>query len=170
MGSLKKRALVYITTILVFGLLVYFVYDHFRDVKKKDLQEDYFLNTEIDRNFFGTNIFNKRVYIVIGQNKYLLNFENSQIANEFTTSNDYSVTMSFNDSNQLSGYFNNPIISTSTYRDGTFYKGDVLIEDSNKLIILFEDMVTDEYYSKIGYIDGLIDIPRENIDLSFAIE
>ena len=165
---MTKRMILYMATLLVFCVLVYFVYDHFKDVKKKDLHNDYFLNAEINRSIGGI-VNERKVYIIISQNEYVLDFEDNTVRDEFLSIEDFSLTMTLNDKNQLVGYLCSPM-SYMPMVNGNFSKGDVLLEDSNSIVILLSDMSSDKFYSRLGHIDNLSNVVDTEYTVSFIID
>ena len=69
--------------------------------------------------------------------------------------------------NEKYSYLSYSITNDNSYT-GKIKKGDVVLYQSNCIVIFYKDLETDYLYTKIGHIDNLPDFGNESFYVSFS--
>ena len=97
---------------------------------------------------------------------YKLNLENNQTVEEFIKTLPQEYMMNELNGNEKYVYINESL-TTNIYQPKKIEKGDVMLYGDNCLVIFYESFETNYRYTKIGHIDNLPDLGKENIKISF---
>lgn len=106
------------------------------------------------------------IKVKIHDKTYKLNLENNQTVEEFINTLPQEYMMNELNGNEKYVYMNESL-TTNIYQPKKIEKGDVMLYGDNCLVIFYESFETDYRYTKIGHIDNLPDLGKENIKISF---
>lgn len=106
------------------------------------------------------------IKVKIHDKTYKLNLENNQTVEEFINSLPQEYMMNELNGNEKYVYISESL-TTNIYQPKKIEKGDVMLYGDNCLVIFYESFETNYRYTKIGHIDNLPDLGKENIKISF---
>ena len=106
------------------------------------------------------------IKVKIHDKTYKLNLENNQTVEEFINTLPQEYMMNELNGNEKYVYINESL-TTNIYQPKKIEKGDVMLYGDNCLVIFYESFETNYRYTKIGHIDKLPDLGKENIKISF---
>ena len=106
------------------------------------------------------------IKVIIDNRTYKLNLENNQTVEEFINILPQEYMMNELNGNEKYVYINESL-TTNIYQPKKIEKGDVMLYGDNCLVIFYESFETSYRYTKIGHIDNLPDLGKENIKISF---
>lgn len=154
---MKKFIIAFIVLIIIF-ILIFFNYKN-KNITKQNTQT--ISDTQNDTISNEGNV--NEVTININGNEYILNLEDNETAKEFTNILPLDITMQ--DLNDNEKYYNlaSPLLSND-YAVETIKKGDVMLYNSDTLVIFYKDFDTSYKYTKIGFIENLDENDLANID------
>ena len=109
------------------------------------------------------------IKVKIHNKTYKLNLENNQTVEEFINILPQEYMMNELNENEKYVYINESL-TTNIYQPKKIEKGDVMLYGDNCLVIFYESFETNYRYTKIGHIDNLPDLGKENIKISFEKE
>ena len=105
------------------------------------------------------------VNVEINNKNYTLKLEDNQTVNEFLELLPQEYTMNELNGNEKYVYINNSL-TTDSYNPKHIEKGDVMLFGDNCLVIFYKSFDTPYSYTKIGHIDNLDDLGKENITIN----
>lgn len=154
---MKKFIIAFIVLIIIF-ILIFFNYKNI-NITKQNTQT--ISDTQNDTTSNEENV--NEVTININGNEYILSLEDNETAKEFINILPLDITMQ--DLNDNEKYYNltSPLPSND-YAVGTIKKGDVMLYNSDTLVIFYKDFDTSYEYTKIGFIENLDENDLSNID------
>ena len=106
------------------------------------------------------------IKVIIENKPYKLILENNQTVEEFINILPQEYMMNELNGNEKYVYINESL-TTNTRQPKKIEKGDVMLYGDNCLVIFYESFETNYRYTKIGHIDNLPDLGKENIKISF---
>lgn len=106
------------------------------------------------------------IKVKIHDKTYKLNLENNQTVEEFINTLPQEYMMNELNGNEKYVYINESL-TTNIYQPKKIEKGDVMLYGDNCLVIFYKSFETNYRYTKIGHIDNLPDLGKENIKISF---
>ncbi len=106
------------------------------------------------------------VRVTINDNTYTLVLENNKTAEEFYQLLPKDFNMSELNGNEKYIYMDNSL-ATSSYYPKHIEKGDVMLYGDDCLVIFYKSFDTNYSYTKIGHINNLDDLGKENIIVKF---
>lgn len=106
------------------------------------------------------------IKVKIHDKTYKLNLENNQTVEEFINILPQEYMMNELNGNEKYVYINESL-TTNTRQYKKIEKGDVMLYGDNCLVIFYESFETNYRYTKIGHIDNLPDLGKENIKIYF---
>ncbi len=106
------------------------------------------------------------VKVIIDNKTYKLNLENNQTVEEFINILPQKYMMNELNGNEKYVYINESL-TTNTHQYKQIEKGDVMLYGDNCIVIFYKSFETNYRYTKIGHIDNLPDLGKENIKISF---
>ena len=102
------------------------------------------------------------VKVTINDKEYIIELENNDTVNEFIKILPQEFIMDELNGNEKFVYMNNSL-TTNSYNPNHIVKGDVMLYGNNCLVIFYKSFDTSYSYTKIGHIDNLPDLGKENI-------
>ena len=106
------------------------------------------------------------VKVTINDNTYTLVLENNKTAEEFYQLLPKDFNMSELNGNEKYIYMDNSL-ATSSYYPKHIEKGDVMLYGDDCLVIFYKSFDTNYSYTKIGHINNLDNLGKENIIVKF---
>ena len=106
------------------------------------------------------------VRVTINDNTYTLVLENNKTTEEFYQLLPKDFNMSELNGNEKYIYMDNSL-ATSSYYPKHIEKGDVMLYGDDCLVIFYKSFDTNYSYTKIGHINNLDDLGKENIIVKF---
>lgn len=154
---MKKFIIAFIVLIIIF-ILIFFNYKN-KNITKQNTQT----TSDAQNNTISTEENVNEVTININGNKYILSLEDNETAKEFI--NILPLDIKMQDLNYNEKYYNliSPLPSND-YAVDTIKKGDVMLYNSDTLVIFYKDFDTSYEYTKIGFIENLDENDLSNID------
>lgn len=107
------------------------------------------------------------INVVINGEKYILNLEDNETAEEFTKLLPKTYTMSELNGNEKYVYLDSSLPTNSLVPD-KINKGDVYLFGDDCLVIFYKSFTTNYSYTKIGHIDNLPELDKSEIKVSFS--
>lgn len=111
----------------------------------------------------------KTAKVTINNVEYELILDNNLAAFDLLSILPIKLEMDDLNNNEKYSYLPFSLTNDDNY-SGTIKKGDVMLYQSNCVVIFYKDFETTEYYTKIGYIEGLPDFGNETITVDFDKE
>ena len=115
------------------------------------------INTKEENNF---------VKVVINENEYILNLENSETVRKFVDYLPQNLEMMELNGNEKYIYLDKSF-PTNSFNPKKINAGDVMLYGDNCLVIFYKTFDTSYSYTKIGHIDNLPDLGNGNIIVKF---
>ena len=166
MKLFKNKAFVYLFTFALCALLAFSIYYFFNEKKKSNKNDDAMELDNINRNGALDSIIGPRsLRVVIGSNEYIMVLEDNASVHELLSYDSVVFTMN-NDDSTMYGYLSNSIPYSPTITD-PLVKGDVILTESNRIVIVFDNLELSNAYVKLGHIDELGNMYYGEIDVSF---
>ena len=167
--SNRKYTLLITFIICIFlSIIVYFMVNNNKtnsssnEGLKEEYLEDDFLNPSVKP--FDSE---KRIDVTINNVGYSMTLANNLTALHLLSILPMDLEMEDLNNNEKYSYLSYSIANDNSYT-GKIKKGDVLLYQSNCIVIFYKDLETDYLYTKIGHIDNLPDFNNESIYVSFS--
>ena len=106
--------------------------------------------------------------ININSEKYVINVENEALMEEIYNALPEIFTMNELNGNEKYYYLNSTMKNANSEAVGQVQKGDVMLFESDCLVIFYDSFETEFRYTKIGHIDNLGDIGSSNVEVSIT--
>ena len=167
MKLFKNKAFVYLITFALCALLAFSIYYFFNEKKQSKKTDDDAMELDnISRDGALDSIVGARsLKVVIGDNEYVIVLEDNASVHELL-SYDKVVLIMNNDDSTMYGYLSNSIPYSPTTTD-SLVKGDVVLTESNKVVIVFDNLELSNAYVKLGHIDTLDNMYYGEVDVFF---
>ena len=123
----------------------------------------------IERSRIETNSLDKEVKemkVTINNNEYSINLENNSAAKKLVELAPLEIEMDELNGNEKYIYLSNDF-PIDSYKPGHIEQGDVMLFDTNCLVIFYKSFDTPYSYTKIGHIDNLPDLGNESVRVRF---
>lgn len=173
MNNSKKNATIFFTGLIILILIVFVsIYAYYKFTKDDNKGTN--VETEIidyqDDDIVEATVkpFEQEETIILnidGYN-YGMVLDNNQAAYDLFSVLPLQLTMNDLNNNEKYAY-----LSFSLYEEGNYTgkisKGDVMLYQSNCIVIFYEDTETELYYTKLGHIDNLNDLGNGSINVIF---
>ena len=163
----KNKLFKYLVVFLLCALLAFLLYTFTGKKDKTNNTNDddvYDANTNLDNDKIN---YEKEIKVEINGNYYGATLEGDATSNEFYSLTPFKITMEDLNNNEKYYYLSESLEGTADYT-GEIHKGDIMLYDTNCIIIFYKDFNTNYLYKKIGHIDNLPDLGNGNIEVSFA--
>lgn len=108
----------------------------------------------------------KTMTIIIENNEYVLHLENNESVKKLLTILPDELYMKELNGNEKYAYVNNNL-PTHEYNPNLINKGDVMLYGNNCLVIFYKSFNTSYSYTKIGHIDNLPDLGKNDVKVEF---
>ncbi len=152
---------------LIYSLLIViliFMIVGCKSIKKENTQDQ--TNKENIQETNNTNEVIKSVKAIINNKEYIINLEDNTTVKSFVNYLPQEFNMSELNGNEK--YINlDKSFPTNTTNPKRINKGDVMLFGDNCLVIFYKSFDTPYSYTKIGHIDNLLDLGKENITVKF---
>ena len=106
--------------------------------------------------------------ININSEKYVINVENEALMEEIYNALPETFTMNELNGNEKYYYLNSTMKNANSEAVGQVQRGDVMLFESDCLVIFYDSFETEFRYTKIGHIDNLGDIGSSNVEVSIT--
>ena len=106
--------------------------------------------------------------ININSEKYVINVENEALMEEIYNALPETFTMNELNGNEKYYYLNSTMKNANSEAVGQVQRGDVMLFESDCLVIFYDSFETEFRYTKIGHIDNLGDIESSNVEVSIT--
>ena len=106
------------------------------------------------------------IMVNINNENYKMTLYNNQSSFDLYSVIPIELEMNDLNNNEKYQYLNFSLSDNSNYT-GKISKGDVMLYQSNCIVIFYKDIETDYYYTKLGHIDDLPDFDGSNIIVKF---
>ena len=106
--------------------------------------------------------------ININSEKYVINVENEALMEEIYNALPETFTMNELNGNEKYYYLNSTMKNANSEAVGQVQKGDVMLFESDCLVIFYDSFETEFKYTKLGHIDNLGDIGSSNVEVSIT--
>ncbi len=106
------------------------------------------------------------IKVIINNKTYVLNLENNKTVEEFIELLPREFKMSELNGNEKYAYMDYSL-TTDSYNPKHISKGDVMLYGDNCLVIFYESFDTNYSYTKIGHIDNLDDLGKNDVEVKF---
>lgn len=165
----NNKTINYIIVIVFIFVISFAIYYVISDEKKEksSLNNSGNISSEIDDDVEEAIVsldMDDEVKIVINNKQYTLKLENNQASFDLLSVVPLNVEMSDLNNNEKYVYLNFSISEEGNYT-GSIKKGDVMLYQSNCLVIFYKDFETDYHYTKIGHIDNLANLDSKSINV-----
>ena len=120
-------------------------------------------NTEIEMK---ESEFMSTINVIINNQNFILNLDNNETVNEFVKILPKEFEMTELNGNEKYIYLDSKF-KTNSYNPKKINKGDVMLYGNNCLVLFYKSFDTSYSYTKIGHIDNLPDLGKENIVVRF---
>lgn len=169
MKLFKNKIFIYFIVFVVCALLAFLIY-HFAN-KKEDNGND--IDDSVvssdgtlieDDEMIDMNV----ISVEINGNFYTADLEGNETSNDFFMMNPLTITMEDLNNNEKYYYLSTSLSSDSEDYTGEIHKGDIMLYNTNCIVIFYKDFNTDYYYKKIGHINDLPDLEDRSIEVSFV--
>jgi hypothetical protein len=163
----KNKLFKYLVVFLLCALLAFLLYN-FTGKKEKN-------NNTTDDDIYAaeTNLNNDKMMdmnvigVEINGVLYTASLEGNAASNEFFMLTPLKVVMDDLNNNEKYYYLSTSINTVNDYT-GEIHKGDIMLYDSNCIVIFYKDFNTSNLYKKLGHIDNLPDLDNGSIEVSFV--
>ena len=124
-------------------------------------------NPTINQNNTKENNTNmSEIKVIINNKTYTLKLDKNKTTDEFIKLLPQEFTMNELNNNEKYVYIDNHL-TTNSYNPKYIEKGDVMLYGDNCLVIFYKSFDTNYSYTKIGHIDNLDNLGKENITVKF---
>ena len=167
----RNNIFVYIILLIIFIFLSIIIYCVVNDEKKKTIRSsDEMENISSDEDIVlvGSKPFDdmeKKVKVIIDDKEYEMILENNTTSYDLLSVIPLSITMNDLNNNEKYAYLSFSLNNLNDYT-GKINKGDVMLYQSNCIVIFYKDFDTTYHYTKIGHINNLPDFNNETINVS----
>ena len=167
----KRNTTVFFTGLIVLILIVFasiFVYYKFgKEEKKKSNDTEYVevQDDEIVEASIKPFASEEAIILNIDGVNYGMVLENNLTAYDLYSVLPLELTMDDLNNNEKYTYLSFSLYEAGDYT-GRIQKGDVMLYQSNCIVIFYQDFDTDLHYTKIGHIDNLGDLGTGSIKVS----
>ena len=110
-----------------------------------------------------------KLKVVIDEKEYIINLENNETAKGFARMLPLELNMSELNRNEKYVY-SDKSLATNSLKPKRINAGDIMLYGDNCLVIFYKSFNTPYSYTKIGHIDNLRDLGKENIVAKFEIK
>ena len=108
----------------------------------------------------------KEIKIIINENEYNITLEENETTKEFIKMLPQEYTMKELNGNEKYIYLDKSL-PTHSYNPKQINKGDVMLFGDNCLVIFYKSFNTNYSYTKIGHIDNLPELSKDDIKVKF---
>ena len=108
----------------------------------------------------------KEIKIIINENEYNITLEENETTKEFIKMLPQEYTMKELNGNEKYIYLDKSL-PTDSYNPKQINKGDVMLFGDNCLVIFYKSFNTNYSYTKIGHIDNLPELSKDDIKVKF---
>jgi len=153
--------------IFVVSFALYYVIS---DEKKKNVDNGGDIISDVDEEIevsMQVLDMDDSVDITINNKKYVLKLENNKTSFDLLSIAPLTVEMSDLNNNEKYVYLSLSLNEEANY-SGSIKKGDVMLYQSNCLVIFYKDFETNYHYTKIGHIDNLPSFDSKNIKVTIG--
>ena len=166
----KSSIYVYLILFIIFIFLLIFIYGFIKDKEKKTIKEDNEEIREINEDVVVEAVkpFDEETSIKVNINntEYELKLENNISAYDLASLAPLELNMEDLNNNEKYSYLSFSINNLDDYT-GKISKGDVMLYQSNCIVIFYKDYETTNKYTKIGHIDNLPELNNETVKVLF---
>jgi hypothetical protein len=165
----KKTGNIYICLVILLCIVLsIFIYFTVKDNKKKENNESNMDDVDSDVVESSIKPFDdvKRMIVEINGVEYNMTLENNLAAMDLLSIAPIEMDMEDLNSNEKYNYLSYSLSDSDTYT-GTINKGDVMLYQSNCIVIFYKDFETTYSYIKLGHIDGLEELNNETVKVIF---
>ena len=110
---------------------------------------------------------NDNLKITINNKEYSIKLEDNETVKELKKLLPLNITMEELNGNEKYIYLDTNL-PTDSYNPKTINKGDVMLYGNNCLVIFYKSFNTPYSYTKIGHIDNLDDLGKDNIKVTIT--
>ncbi len=167
MKEIKRKIIIYLLTFLICGAIAFLLYNANHNGKsssneKKSTKEEISLNENDENKTFEDKILG----IIINEKTYIIELEENETAHEFLLLTPLTIEME--DLNGIQKYYYlNTSLEGKAMEFDNIKKGDIMLNNSNSLIIFYKDTTSKEKYIKIGHINDLDELDENSLSVSF---
>lgn len=170
----ERRIYTYVVTfiILIFiSIIVYFIVNQHKSNSSKNegIEEGYYQDDNIVEATIKPFASEKKVKVVINEIEYSMVLDNNLAAFDLLSILPTDLEMEDLNHNEKYSYLPFSLTNDDNYT-GSIKKGDVMLYQSNCVVIFYKDLETDYLYTKLGHIDGLPDFGDEKVSISIDKE
>ena len=162
---------VYIILLIIFIFLSIIIYNIVLESRNKESSTSREKNIENNEDIFIADynpFFDDRtINIVINDKKYNMKLENNITAFDLLSILPLEVVMNDLNNNEKYSYLSFSLTGINDYT-GKVKKGDVMLYQTNCIVIFYEDFDSPYTYTKIGHIDNLDNFNNENVRVLFS--
>ena len=108
----------------------------------------------------------KKMKLTINKKEYVMNLEDNETAKKFAELSLQEVTMKELNGNEKYVYLSNTLPTNPVYPK-KINTGDVMLYGNDCLVIFYKSFNTSYSYTKIGHIENLPDLGKNDITISF---
>lgn len=163
-SSKKYVVLIAFIVCIFLAIIVYFIVNNNKTnsssndgVNEEEYNDDDFLESSVKP--FDSE---KKINVIINNIEYTMNLENNLAALDLISVLPIDLEMDDLNNNEKYNYLSYSLTSDNSYT-GKITKGDVMLYQSNCLVIFYKDFETDYSYTRIGHIDNLPDFDNQSI-------
>ena len=124
------------------------------------------ISYEKDNNKSEENYIMENVNVIINSQKYNATIENNETAKKFISLLPKEFSMKELNGNEKYIYMDNSLPTNST-NPKHIESGDIMLYGDNCLVIFYKSFDTNYSYTKIGHIDNLPDLGKDNVIVRF---
>ena len=162
---------VYIILFIIFIFLSVIIYNLVEENKKKTItSSDENNNMELDEDITSAGVRpfeeDQIIKVVINNIEYDVLLENNIASYDLLSILPLELDMNDLNNNEKYSYLSFSLTSDDDYT-GKISKGDVMLYQSNCIVIFYKDFDTTYKYTKIGHIENLPDLNNESIKVIF---
>lgn len=158
---------VYIILLIIFIFLSIIIYEVVKSNKDKTTSsQNEFINLDLNEDIIvaGSKPFDidKVMKVVINDNEYDFYLENNLAAFDLVSLTPLEIQMKDLDNNEKYNYLSYSLTNDDDYT-GAIVKGDVMLYQSNCIVIFYKNFDTTDTYTKLGHIENLPDFDSNPI-------
>lgn len=163
----KKYVFLIVFIICVFlSIIVYFIMNN----NKTNSSKNEGINEQINDNDFlepsiKPFVSEKIINVIINNNEYKMILENNLTAFDLLSVLPIKLEMEDLNNNEKYTYLSYSLTNDNSYT-GKIEKGDVMLYQSNCIVIFYKDFETNYFYTRIGHIEDLPDFDNGSIEVS----
>ena len=161
-----KNIFVYIILLILFiflSIIIYYVVSNNREKIVSSSEEDR-IEPNDDIVYASAKPFleEKHMKVIINNLEYDMELENNNASLDLLSVSPIELEMSDLNNDEKYSYLSFSLTSNDDYT-GSISKGDVMLYQTNCLVIFYKDFDTTSKYTKIGHINNLPDFNNESI-------